>query len=124
MDTREVLEKVKQGEISIEEAEHYFRKAPFDEMGYAKLDMHRQIRSGFPEVIFCSGKADAHLVPIVKRLYEANGEVFGTRASEQQYEMLKEIYPEIQYDPISHILKIEKKEKKEGVGLIPATPTS
>ena len=118
MDTREVLEKVKQGEISIEEAEHYFRKAPFDEMGYAKLDMHRQIRSGFPEVIFCSGKADAHLVPIVKRLYEANGEVFGTRASEQQYEMLKEIYPEIQYDPISHILKIEKKEKKEGVGLI------
>ena len=42
MDTREVLEKVKQGEISIEEAEHYFRKAPFDEMGYAKLDMHRK----------------------------------------------------------------------------------
>ena len=67
MDMREVLEKVKQGEISVEEAEHYFRKAPFDEMGYAKLDMHRQIRSGFPEVIFCSGKADAHLVPIVKQ---------------------------------------------------------
>ncbi len=81
---REVLEKVKQGEISVEEAEHYFRKAPFDEMGYAKLDMHRQIRSGFPEVIFCSGKADAHLVPMVKRLYEANGEVFGTRASEHR----------------------------------------
>ena len=39
---REVLEKVKQGEISVEEAEHYFRKAPFDEMGYAKLDMHRK----------------------------------------------------------------------------------
>ena len=55
MDMREVLEKVKQGEISVEDAEHYFRKAPFDEMGYAKLDMHRQIRSGFPEVIFCSG---------------------------------------------------------------------
>ena len=118
MDMREVLEKVKQGEISVEEAEHYFRKAPFDEMGYAKLDMHRQIRSGFPEVIFCSGKADAHLVPIVKRLYEANGEVFGTRASEHQYQILKEIYPQIQYDPISHILKIENKEKKEGVGLI------
>lgn len=47
MDMREVLEKVKQGEISVEEAEHYFRKAPFDEMGYAKLDMHRQIRFRF-----------------------------------------------------------------------------
>ena len=75
----------------LEEAEHYFRKAPFDEMGYAKLDMHRQIRSGFPEVIFCSGKADAHLVPIVKRLYEANGEVSGTRASGGGSRLLKEI---------------------------------
>lgn len=118
MDTREMLEKVKKGEISIDEAEQYFRKEPFDEMGYAKLDMHRQIRSGFPEVIFCSGKADAHLEPIVERLYETNGEVFGTRASQHQYELLKEKYPQIQYDPISRILKIEKEEKKEGVGKI------
>lgn len=118
MDTREMLEKVKKGEISIDEAEQYFRKEPFDEMGYAKLDMHRQIRSGFPEVIFCSGKADAHLVPIVERLYEANGEVFGTRASQHQYELLKEKYPQIQYDPISRILKIEKEGKKEGIGKI------
>lgn len=117
MEMKEVLEKFKQGEISIEEAENYFRRAPFDEMGYAKLDMHRKMRSGFPEVIFCSGKADEHLLPIVERLYEANGEVFGTRASQRQYDMLKENFPEIQYDPISHIIKIEK-EKKEGEGLI------
>ena len=52
METRDILEKFKEGEISIDEAEQYFRRAPFDEMGYAKLDMHRQVRSGFPEVIF------------------------------------------------------------------------
>ena len=86
-------------------------------MGYAKLDMNRQVRSGFPEVIFCSRKADEHLLPIVQRLYEENGEVFGTRASQHQYEILKERFPEIQYDSISHIIKIEK-EKKEGEGLI------
>lgn len=117
METRDILEKVKEGEISIDEAEQYFRRAPFDEMGYAKLDIHRQVRSGFPEVIFCSRKADEHLIPIVQRLYEENGEVFGTRASQHQYEILKEKFPEIQYDPISHIIKIEK-EKKEGEGLI------
>lgn len=117
MDTREVLERFKQGELSIEETESFFRRAPFEEMGYAKLDMHRKIRSGFPEVIFCSRKADEHLLPIVERLYEANGEVFGTRASQHQYEMLKEHFPQIQYDPISHIIKIEK-ERKEGIGLI------
>ena len=117
METRDILEKFKEGEISIDEAEQYFRRAPFDEMGYAKLDMHRQVRSGFPEVIFCSRKADEHLIPIVQRLYEENGEVFGTRASQHQYEILKERFPEIQYDSVSHIIKIEK-EKKEGEGLI------
>ena len=60
METRELLEQVKSGKISIEEAESYFKREPFEEMGYAKLDMHRQVRSGFPEVIFCSGKADEH----------------------------------------------------------------
>ena len=117
METRDILQKFKEGEISIDEAEQYFRRAPFDEMGYAKLDMHRQVRSGFPEVIFCSRKADEHLLPIVQRLYEENGEVFGTRASQHQYEILKERFPEIQYDSISHIIKIEK-EKKEGEGLV------
>ncbi|MCI6041950.1 nickel pincer cofactor biosynthesis protein LarB [bacterium] len=117
METREILEKFKLGEITIDEAENYFRRAPFDEMGYAKLDTHRQVRSGFPEVIFCSRKADEHLIPIVQRLYDENGEVFGTRASQHQYEILKEKFPQIQYDPISHIIKIEK-EKKEGEGLI------
>lgn len=117
MDTRDILEKFKKGEISLEETEQYFRRAPFDEMGYAKLDTHRKIRSGFPEVIFCSGKADEHLLPIVRRSYEENGEVFGTRATKEQYEMLREEFPQIQYDPISRIIRIEK-EKKEGIGLI------
>lgn len=117
METREILEKVKQGEITIEEAEKYFKREPFEEMGYAKLDMHREVRSGFPEVIFCSGKADEHLVQIVKKLYEKNGEVFGTRASAHQYEVLRESFPQIQYDSLSHILKIEG-QKREQKGLI------
>lgn len=117
LDTREILERVKTGDITIEEAEKYFRKEPFAEMGYAKLDTHREIRSGFPEVIFCSGKADEHLVHIVEQLYESNGEVFGTRASKHQYELLQEKFPTIQYDAISHILKIEGK-KREQRGLI------
>ena len=112
MEAREVLEKVKNNEISIEEAEKYFKKEPFEEMGYAKLDTHREIRSGFAEVIFCARKADEHLLKIFTRLYEQDGEVFGTRASEHQYELIREKFPEVVYDPLSHILKIEKKDKK------------
>lgn len=117
MKTIDILNKVKDHEMTVEEAERFFRREPFEEMGYAKLDTHRETRSGFPEVIFCSGKADAHLLPIVQRLYEENGEVFGTRASQEQYEMLRAIYPMIQYDPISRIIKIER-EGKERAGLI------
>lgn len=112
MDAREVLEKVKSGELSIEEAEGYFRREPFEELGYAKLDTHRKLRSGFAEVIFCSGKSDRHLLHIFGKLYEEEGEVFGTRASKEQYEMIREQYPLVQYDEISRILKIEKPDKK------------
>lgn len=112
MEAREVLEKVKNGEVSIEEAEGYFRRKPFEEMGYAKIDTHRKLRSGFAEVIFCSGKTNEHLFKIFERLYQEDGEVFGTRASQEQYEFIKKRYPQVEYDTISRIIKIEKKDKK------------
>ena len=61
MEIQEILEKVKNGAMSVEEAEGFLRREPFEEMGYAKLDMHRKVRSGFAEVIYCAGKADEHL---------------------------------------------------------------
>ncbi len=112
METQEILKKVKTGEISVEEAELFFRRQPFEEMGYAKLDMHRKMRSGFAEVIFCSGKADAHLLNIFGKLYEEDGEVMGTRVTSHQYEMIKAAYPEVVYDEISRIIKIEKPGKQ------------
>ncbi|MBC3900740.1 nickel pincer cofactor biosynthesis protein LarB [Acetobacterium malicum] len=112
METQEILKKVKAGEISVEEAELFFRRQPFEEMGYAKLDTHRKMRSGFAEVIFCSGKADAHLLNIFGKLYEEDGEVMGTRATSHQYEMIKAAYPEVVYDEISRIIKIEKPGKQ------------
>ncbi len=117
METREVLERLKSGTISIEEAERFFKRSPYEELGYAKLDTHREIRSGFPEVVFCSGKADEHLLEIFLKLYEQNGEVLGTRASKHQYQMINKRIPGLVYSPISKIMKIEKVEK-EKVGRI------
>ena len=112
METREVLEKVKSGNLSIEQAEQYFKKSAFEELDYAKLDTNREIRSGFQEVIYCQGKADEHLKGIVGKLYQVQGEIFGTRATQHQYELLKDEFPELEYDSLSHIIKIEKKNKK------------
>lgn len=114
METREILEQVKKGTISVEEAEKFFRKQPYEDWDFAKLDTHREIRSGFPEVIFCQGKPDDYLVEIYQKIYKLQGEVFGTRASEKQYQMVKEKLPGVTYDKLSHILKIEKKKEKKG----------
>lgn len=111
METREILEQVRNGQLSIEEAEQYFRREPFEEMGYAKIDSHRKLRSGFAEVIFCQGKSDEHLLQIFRRIYEDEGEVMGTRASKEQYELIRSQFPEVYYDPLSRIIKIEHKEK-------------
>ena len=113
MDTHEILMKLKNGELSVEEAEGHLRRQPFEELGYAKIDTHRKLRSGFPEVVFCSGKADEHLIEIFGKIYETEGEVFGTRASQRQYELLKERYPDVQYDTVSGIIKIENPGKEK-----------
>ena len=111
METREILELVRSGAMSVEEAEERFRRLPFEDMGYAKLDRHRKTRSGFPEVIFCSGKPDEFLVNIYERMAEADGQAFGTRATARQYELVKKVIPDISYDPVSRILKLERKPK-------------
>lgn len=111
MDAREVLEQVRDGRLSVEEAQRLIERQPFEELGYAKLDTQRQQRQGFGEVVFCSGKADAHLLAIFRKLQQEQQEVLGTRASREQYELVRQVCPEVVYDPLARLLKIEKKGK-------------
>lgn len=110
-DIREILEKVKNGEIGVAQAEKLLDRGGIEEMGYAKLDMNRDARTGFPEVIYCERKTDDFLVNIYRKMLGQYGEVLGTRASDHQYRMIKDVIPEVVYDPVSHILKVEKKDK-------------
>lgn len=90
----------------------------YADLDFAKLDLTREERTGFPEVVFCSGKEDQFLINIYERLLKENGEVFGTRASEEQYELIKEHLPRAEYDPVSRILKIVKDTPKDLIGNI------
>ena len=109
MEAKEILEKVRNGEISVEAAEKFFRQKPFDDMGFAKLDTHRKIRTGFGEVVFCSGKKDEHLQQIFRKLAEEEGNVLGTRASREQYELIRALCPDAVYDSLSRLVKIIRK---------------
>lgn len=117
MGAKEVLEKLSRNEITVDEAEQYFRSEPFKEMGFAKLDTHRELRSGFPEVIFCQGKPEDYLVSIYEKMVEHDGRAFGTRASAEQYELVKARIPDITYDPVSKILKVER-TPRERIGRV------
>ena len=117
MDVRKLLEEVKTGEMGLERAEALLKDLPYEDLGYAKLDHHRALRSGFGETVFCQSKPDEYLVQIFKKFYERDGEVLGTRASEEQYRLVKALVPEVSYDPVSRILKVEK-PGKEHTGLI------
>ena len=112
MDVRELLEQVKSGSVEIEDAQMRLKNLSYEDLGYAKLDHHRKLRSGFGETVFCQGKPDAYLLEIYKKFYERDGEVLGTRASESQAELVRTAVPEVVYDPISRILKVEKPGKE------------
>lgn len=112
MDINKLLSDVKNENISIEEAAALLKRNPYEELGYAKLDSHREIRQGFAEVVYCQGKADGYLVDIFKKLYEIHGEVMGTRATEHQFELVKNALPNATYDKEARIIKIDKTNKK------------
>ncbi|MEE8674816.1 nickel pincer cofactor biosynthesis protein LarB [Tractidigestivibacter scatoligenes] len=80
--------------------------AGYDDLGFAKLDTNREKRTGFPEVVFCEGKPDAFLPKIFQHLVVVDGRALGTRASEHQAGLVKEVLPRASYDPVSRILSV------------------
>lgn len=114
MDIQEILRGYKAGEISLEIAEAKIRQIDerpgkgYANMGFARLDTQRKERSGFPEVIFCSGKPDDYLVAIYRKITELEGRAFGTRATPHQAALVQEAIPAAEYDPLSRILKVER----------------
>ena len=87
-------------------------KDSFCDLGFTKLDTGRKERIGFGEAVFCHGKRNEFLKDIFSRLFEANGEVLGTRATQEQFELVKEILPQATYDSVSRIIKVQGEKKK------------
>ena len=105
-----LLNRVKEGEISIDDAEEELKRLPFEDLGYAKVDHHRGIRVGYPEVIYCEGKALAHIEGIVQNMLErSEGNILATRASKEVYEHILTISPDAKYHELARIVTIERK---------------
>lgn len=96
MEIKEILQELCENKISVEEAEKEIKNNQFESIDdYAKIDHNRKERAGTSEVVFCQGKKDEFLVNIYKSIYNEAGEVLGTRASKEQYELVKNAFSEM-----------------------------
>ena len=107
----ELLKRVAAGEVSPQEALAQLRLLPFEDLGYAKVDHHRALRRGFPEVIFCSGKTPEQVAGIAQRLAASADVILATRATQEQFEAVVAVCPEAQYEPTARVVRIGQPTK-------------
>lgn len=113
MDLRELLEDIKHNNVSIEDALEKLKNLPYEDLGYANVDHHREIRTGYPEVIYCEGKSDEQILGIIDIMNKKKSNILGTRCRKETYEKLKLIYPNVQYEELSKILKVKNNEQEQ-----------
>jgi NCAIR mutase (PurE)-related protein len=99
-----ILTKVKKNAISVDEAFNVLKDLPYEDLGFAKVDHHRVIRSGSPEVIFCQNKDTGHIVEIFKRLNTHNKKVLLTRADRKVFERIKKINGKAVFNKIARVI--------------------
>ncbi len=122
-----LLNDVKLGNISVDDAIDQLRKLPFEDIDFAKIDTHRHIRCGFPEVIFCQGKTIYQTVKIAQRILADGNNLLATRAEKAVYEALKKVEPSSQYNELARTVTVIKREIEhisEGTILVASAGTA
>jgi NCAIR mutase (PurE)-related protein len=115
---KKLFDQVRRGKLSPDEAVERLRHMPFEDLGFAKLDHHRALRQGMPEVIFAPGKTPNQVAGIFARLAAHGGNVLATRATEKQYAAVAAVEPRAEYRPLARAVVLKRDRKKHGKGVI------
>jgi len=115
---RKLFDQVRKRELSPDEAVERLRHLPFEDLGFAKIDHHRALRVGIPEVIFGEGKAPAHLAQIFARLAKHGGNVLATRADKKQYAAVRKQVRRAEYHQAARAIVLRANTQKYGKGKI------
>ena len=113
-------------EVNIDEAVETLRQLPFADMGFAKVDSHRALRNGFPEVILCTGKRPEHVVAIMERLATGPGPAIATRAGPELFSLVQQAIPEARYNELARMIIYEEQPlpKKKGTIMVISAGTA
>ena|SRR5579872_4224290 len=113
-----LLKQVSEGQTSVDSALDRLKDLPFEDLGFAKVDHHRALRTGMPEVIFSAGKTNAQVAAIFERMAKAGGNVLATRASKEAFEAVAAIEPSAIYHEAARAVTLAQAPVKPGVGTI------
>jgi len=118
---KKLLKEVKTGKLSIERAVEKLRHLPFEDLGFARVDHHRQLRSGFPEVIYCPGKTTEQIIAIFESLASKGNNVLATRADEAVFDALAKTkkFPKVRYEKLARAIILEQKKLKPSKTILP-----
>lgn len=103
-----LLAQVQQQKVSIEEAINQLRDLPFTDLGEAKIDNHRELRSGYPEVIYCAGKTVKQVTEIIQFMLTKDTNILATRATEEMFAAVADWHPKIRYNPTARTISLQK----------------
>ncbi len=115
---RTLLEQVKDGGVSIDQAVDKMRHLPFEDLGFAKVDHHRALRVGMPEVIFGQGKTPEQIAGIAQNLLDRSANVLATRVSPEAAAFVTAAIPEAEHFPLSRIVRVWRDREEKGKGTI------
>ena len=115
---RKLLEKVRSGDISPDDAVERLRHLPYEDLGFAKVDHHRPLRVGMPEVVFGQGKTPAQVAAIFKRLAKQAQNVLATRATPEQFRAVKRSLRGVRYEACPRAIVLRRERRLYGKGLI------
>ncbi len=112
LEVEKLLIDVKNGKTSIEEALATLKNFPYTDLGFARIDHHREMRTGYPEIIYCAGKSIEQVREIFRVMSEKETNVIGTRANDEMYEAVRSLSSEAVYYPVARIISMQKKKPK------------
>ncbi|MBI4374143.1 MAG: nickel pincer cofactor biosynthesis protein LarB [Deltaproteobacteria bacterium] len=112
---RQILETVSRGGMTVESALKGLRDLPFEDLGFARLDHHRQLRTGVPEIVFGEKKETGQLLEIVERLWERSDRVLVTRIDEEKGRALVQKFPHGEFLPSPRLFVVGKELKEPKV---------
>ncbi len=115
---KHMLESVQQGTMSIDEGIEALKELPFLDMGFAKIDMHRELRQNYAEVVFCQGKTPEQIKKIIEYLAQKTNNILATRADAEAYNAIKEVVADAQYHALARIVVINRRPIKKNKGTI------